>query len=73
MTLWVDVDEAPRNRVVRGLHYYREQMVGEAAIAKNTADHWNSIHPNEEPVTVELDLAPDVLWRENAVPMKVAS
>src|ERR1022692_2963739 len=50
LAFWIDVDEAPRHRVAKGLTQYREQMVGEAVIGTNTAGHWNRLHPNQQPL-----------------------
>jgi hypothetical protein len=72
MSLWIDVDEAPRHRMVKGLHLYREQMVGEAVVGFNTADHWNRIHPDQRPLVFPTDLSDDVSWRMNA-PTEVES
>lgn len=66
LTLWVDTDEATRKQVVKAAKNYREQMVGEAVRVVVTLDHWSRMHPNEEPVTIPLDLQPDVDWRRNA-------
>jgi hypothetical protein len=67
MTFWIDVDDnPPRHRMQKGLHLYREQMVGEAIIGKNTADHWNSNNPDQMPLPFETDLTDDVNWRLNA-------
>jgi hypothetical protein len=66
LTLWVDVDEAPRQHMVKALTNYREQMVGEAVIGTNTADHWNRINPSQEPLVFIADLTDDVQWRLNA-------
>ena len=30
------------------------------------ADHWNSIHPNEEPIQIPMDLTDYIEWRKNA-------
>jgi len=48
-TLWIDTDGAPRDRMVKALHRYREQMVGEAVMGTNTAEHWNSLNPGQMP------------------------
>jgi hypothetical protein len=67
MTLWIDVDDnPPRHRMLKGLHLYREQMVGEATIGKNTADHWNGNNPAQEPLPFDTDLTDDVKWRLHA-------
>lgn len=73
LTLWVDVDEAPRHRMVKGLHLYREQMVGEAVMGHNTAGHWNRIHPDQKPLEFPTDLTDDVKWRLNAPSEEEAS
>jgi hypothetical protein len=34
MTLWIDVDDnPPRHRMLKGVHLYREQMVGEGLLS----------------------------------------
>lgn len=67
LAFWFDVDDsAPRRHVVKGLTLYREQMVGEAVIGTNTADHWSRLHPDEQPVLFETDFTDDVNWRLNA-------
>ncbi len=72
-TLWIDVDDnPPRHRMAKGLHLYREQMVGEAVIGKNTADHWNRTNPDQRPLPFETDLTEDVNWRHNAPEEKSA-
>jgi hypothetical protein len=61
ITLWVDVDDnPPRRRVAKGLKSYREQMVGEAVLGHNTADHWNRMNPDQKPIQFKLDLTFDV-------------
>jgi hypothetical protein len=64
--LWFDVDQATRPQMVKGLHHYREQMVGEAVIGVNTANHWSRINPQQPELPFITDLTPDVLEREMA-------
>lgn len=66
LMLWVDIDEATRPQMHRSLNLRREQMVGDAVQLSFDAEHWNSIHPSEEPIEIELDFAPDVEWRKNS-------
>ncbi len=66
LTLWVDIDEAPRKPMLKSLVQRREQMVGDGLQLTLDAMHWNSIHPNEEPIKLPLDLTDDVDWRLNA-------
>jgi len=77
MTFWIDVDDnPPRHRMLKGLHLYREQMVSEAVMGWNTAEHWNKKNPTQEPLPFDRDLTEDVEWRLNAiseaVPVKTA-
>ena len=66
-TLWIALDDnPPRHRMLKGLHLYREQMVGEALIGKNTADYWNRKNPDQPPLPFDTDLTDDVSWRLNA-------
>ena len=64
--LWTDIDVAPRPIAHKALSQYRDQMVGEAVQLKLTADHWNRVNANDEPITPELDLTPDVEWELSA-------
>lgn len=66
LSLWIDIDEAPRKLMHRSLIQRREQMVGDAVQLTFDADHWNSIHPDEEPIVLELDFKEDVEWRKNS-------
>lgn len=64
--LWIDIDEAPRPRILKSLVQRREQTVGDMLQLTFDADHWNSIHPKEEPIIIQADLTDDVEWRKNA-------
>lgn len=66
LALWVDTDEATRSQMVMALHKYREQMLGEAMIGTNTAEHWNRMHPEQQPLPFPTDLADEIQWRKNA-------
>ena len=64
--LWFDIDRnPPRPRMHKSLINRREQIVGDALQLSFDADHWNSIHPNEEPIKIPLDFTDDVEWRKN--------
>ena len=62
---WVDVDEAERKVVVKCLVQRREQTVGDIYQMELIQDHWNNIHPNEEPIKMPLDYQPDMDWKKN--------
>lgn len=66
LTLRVDTDEATRWQMQKALGKYREQMLGEAIIGTNTAEHWNRTHPEQKPLPFSTDLAEEVQWRKNA-------
>lgn len=63
--LWLDVDDvAPRAKMLTALQLRREQMVGDAWQLSNDAEHWNAIHPRENPIQLVLDFSADVAERE---------
>lgn len=64
--LWVDIDEAPREPMLKSLTMRREQMVGDAVQLSFDAEHWNRVNSDKEPIPLELDFAPDVEWRKNS-------
>lgn len=64
--LWIDIDEAPRKPMVKSLIMRREQMVGDGLQLTLDQDHWNRIHPDEEPINLPMDLTDDIEWRKNA-------
>jgi hypothetical protein len=64
--LWIDIDEAPRKPILKSFIMRREQMVGDGLQLTLDADHWNSIHPEEEPIQIPMDFTDDVEWRKNA-------
>ena len=61
---WIDIDEAPREPMRKSLIARREQMVGDGLQLTFDADHWNSIHPEEEPIQIPLDFTQDIQWRK---------
>ncbi len=52
--------------MLKSLINRREQMVGDGLQLTLDADHWNSIHMDEEPISIPLDFTDDVAWRKNA-------
>ena len=67
-TFWVDIDhpKTTRNKMHKSLTQRREQMVGDGLQLSFDADHWNSSHPADEPIKIELDFTDDIEWRKNA-------
>lgn len=66
--LWANVDTAARHHMVKGLTNYRDQMVGEAVIATNTANHWNRIFPDQLALKFIPDFTDDVNERLAKIP-----
>jgi hypothetical protein len=66
LTLWTDIDQAPRHIAHKSLFQRREQMIGDALHLTLDTMHWNRINPGEEPIQMLLDLTDDVSWRMNA-------
>jgi hypothetical protein len=56
--------------MVKGLHLYREQIVSEAVIGVNTAEHWSRTHPDQRRLPFVTDLSNDVKERDNAALME---
>ena len=65
MTLWVDIDEAPRTLMHKSVTNGREQVVGDLVQLTTDVEHWNRQNPNEDPLQIPLDFGPDVEWRKN--------
>lgn len=67
MSLWIDIDDAPRPHVQKSLIQRREQMVHDGVQLTLDADHWNGMHPEEEPIQIPLDFTEDVEERKAAM------
>lgn len=65
--LWIDIDEpaATRKKMHKSLAMRREGMVSDGVQLTFDAMHWNSAHPDEEPLGMIMDLTDDVEWRIN--------
>lgn len=66
LTLWIDIDEAPRGPMLKSLINRREQMVGDGLQLTLDADHWNNINPEADPIEIPMDFTDDIAWRKNA-------
>lgn len=66
MRIWFDVDDSTRNQMIKGLKLYREDMISEAVIGVNTAEHWNLNHPDQPPLPFVTDLTDDVSERRSS-------
>ena len=63
--LWTDADAASRKKIEKNKTLRRDQMVGDAYQTSLILMRWNRLHPEEEPVQIDLDFGPDVEWRLN--------
>lgn len=66
MTLWVNIDDAPRKPMQKSLVNRRQQMVGDGLQLTLDAEHWNRINPTDEPLVMPMDFTDDIEWRKNA-------
>jgi hypothetical protein len=66
LTFWIDIDKAKRKPMVKSLKQRREQMVGDGVQLSFDKDHWNRVHPEEEPIQIDFDFTDDIEWRKNA-------
>lgn len=66
MTLWTDIDLAPRKVAHKSFQQRREQMVGDAVQLTFDVMHWNRVNESEEPIQMPMDFTDDVQWRINA-------
>ncbi|MEW6405430.1 MAG: hypothetical protein AB1649_26865 [Chloroflexota bacterium] len=63
---WFDIDEATRPQILMSLIARRQQMVGDGVQLTLDAQHWNNIHPGDDPIQIPMDFTEDVEWRLNA-------
>jgi hypothetical protein len=55
----VDIDEAPRNCMLKSAVNRREQVVGDLVQLTLDLGHWNRMNPGEDPIDVPLDFTDD--------------
>jgi hypothetical protein len=64
-TFWVEIETAPRKHMHKAAMQKREQSVGELYQVVLDLDHWNRVHPAEEPIKAETDLTLDIELRKH--------
>jgi hypothetical protein len=64
--VYVDIQDATRNQMLKSTVNRREQMVSDGVQLRFDLEHWNRINPSEEPIVLPMDLTPDIEWRKNA-------
>lgn len=62
--VYVDIDEATRNQMLKASVIRREQMISDGYNIETDLDHWNAINPGEEPIQLPMDLTMDIAIRK---------
>lgn len=63
---YVDIDDASRIQMLKSSVHRREQMVSDGLQLTFDMEHWNRVHPDEEPISLPMDISPDIEWRKAA-------
>ena len=61
--LWIDIDQAPRNKMVKSTVMRREQVVGDMMQLYLDLDHWNRVNSDEDPIVLITDVTEDIAER----------
>jgi hypothetical protein len=64
--VYVDIDEATRNQMLKSAVNRREQMVSDGYNLTLDLDHWNSVNPDKESIALPMDLTLDIEIRKAA-------
>lgn len=64
--VYVDIDEASRNQMLKSAVNRREQMVSDGYNLTNDVEHWNRVNSDKEPITLPMDLTMDIEIRKAA-------
>jgi hypothetical protein len=66
LTLWTDIDEAPRHIAQKAFVQRREQMIGDGLQLTFDVMHWNRVNDADEEIVMPMDLTDDISWRLHA-------
>ena len=64
--VYVDIDEATRNQMLKSAVNRREQMVSDGYNLTLDLDHWNNVNADKEPIALPMDLTLDIEIRKAA-------
>lgn len=64
--VYVDIDEANRNQMLKSAVNRREQMVSDGYNLTLDLEHWNRINPDKEAIQLPMDLEFDIQLRRAA-------
>jgi hypothetical protein len=62
--VYVDIDDATRNQMLKSAVQRREQMVSDGYSLSLDLEHWNRVNPDKEPIQLPMDLTMDVEIRK---------
>lgn len=62
--VYVDIDDATRPQMHKSAVHRREQMVSDGYQLSLDLDHWNGVHPDQEPIDLPMDLELDIAMRK---------
>ena len=57
---WADIDQAPRKHVEKNVQQERRLIVGDCYALTMKVEHYNDMHPDEEPLQLILDFVDDI-------------
>jgi hypothetical protein len=60
LSLWADIDTAPRGHMEKAFQQRRRQIVDDCHQLRLDVDHYNSAHPEEEQLDLPLNFEDDV-------------
>jgi hypothetical protein len=58
--MWADIDVAPRNHVEKGIQGERRSIANDCFALAMKVDHYNAMHPKEEPLQVVFNFEEDI-------------
>jgi hypothetical protein len=61
LTIWTDIDKAPRDLIQKAFMQRRQQIVGDCHQLKVDVDYYNNVKKDEEDIQLILDFTMDVL------------
>lgn len=62
--VYIDIDDATRPQMHKSAVHRREQIVSDGYQLTLDLDHWNSVHPEEQPIELPMDITLDIEIRK---------
>lgn len=62
--VYIDIDDATRKQMHKSAVHRREQIVSDGYQLTLDLDHWNSVHPEEQPIQLPMDITLDIEIRK---------